>query len=180
MGNKGNGIVKYFNSSYENILYVGGCSKAYSSLAAFVGCSKKMQKFLKAFATPYDLSGPCPTASLATLYKGLEINEKRGDQYRTKLFNLTQKAIKGIRDLGYTVVNKTGFPIVSVHIGDTDNLIASSNILFEEGILVTSCPYPMTARGDEVQRITITAANTDEEIDQLINAFKVVKEKLNL
>lgn len=178
LGKKGNGIVKYFGFDYENIIYVGGCSKAYSSLAAFVGCSKEMKTFIEAFATPYDLSGPCPTASLATLLKGLEINDLRGDDYRTKLWHLTNKVIEGLSALGYTVYNKTGFPIVSVHIGNTEKLINTANILFDEGILVTVAPYPMMKKGEEVHRITLTSANTEEEIEQLIDAFKKIKEYL--
>lgn len=178
LGHKGNGIVKYYGLDYENIIYVGGCSKAYSSLAAFVGCSKEMKTFIEAFATPYDLSGPCPTASLATLLQGLEINEKRGEEMRKKLWDLTDKAIKGLRELGYEVMNKTGFPIISVKIGDTDKLINTANILFDEGMLMTVCPYPMMKKGEEVHRITMTAANTEEEVDQLIAAFKKIKQYL--
>lgn len=175
LGHKGNGIVKYFNMNYDNIIYVGGCSKAYSSLAAFVGCSKEMETFIKAFATPYDLSGPCPTASLATLLQGLKINEERGELYRKKLYDLTHQAIKGLSNLGYKVLNKTGFPILSVHIGDTDKLIKTANILFDEGILVTVAPFPMMKKGEEVHRITITSANTEDEIEKLIDAFKKIK-----
>lgn len=175
LGYKGNGIIKHFGMNYDNVLYVGGCSKAYSSLAAFVACTKEMKTFIEAFATPYDLSGPCPTASLATLLKGLEINEKRGDVYRKKLWHLTDRVITGLREMDFKVVNTTGFPIVSVHIGDTQNLIETANILFDEGILVTVAPYPMVKEGEEVHRLTITAVNTNEEIDQLLHAFKKVK-----
>ncbi|KKR45716.1 MAG: 7-keto-8-aminopelargonate synthetase-like protein enzyme [Parcubacteria group bacterium GW2011_GWB1_40_14] len=177
-GYKGNGVVKYYGMSYDNIIYVGGCSKAYSSLAAFIGCTNEMKKFLEAFATPYDLSGPCPTASLATMLKGLEINEKRGDEYREKLWKLTERAIDGIRKLGFTVINKTGFPIVSVVIGDTDKLIDTANILYEKGILVTVAPFPMVKRGEECHRITLTSANTEQEVDQLIGAFAEIKKYL--
>ncbi|MCX6745270.1 MAG: pyridoxal phosphate-dependent aminotransferase family protein [Candidatus Parcubacteria bacterium] len=179
LGKKGNGIVKYYGLDYENIIYVGGCSKAYSSLAAFIGCSQVMSAFIKAFATPYDLSGPCPIASLATLSQGLKINEKRGEKFRLKLWNLTQKALKGLRAQGYTVINRTGFPILSVHIGDTAKLIKTANFLFKEGILVTVAPYPMMKKGEEVHRISITAANTEEDVGQLIAAFGKIR-KINI
>ena len=67
-GYRGNGIVKRAGLRYEedHLMYVAGFSKAYSSLAAGVACSAATQAFIKAYATPYDLSGPCPTASLAT------------------------------------------------------------------------------------------------------------------
>lgn len=178
-GHRGNGIVKYFGMNYDNIIYVGGCSKAYSSLAAFVGCSHQMETFIEAFATPYDLSGPCPIASLATMLQGLKINDIRGDIYRKKLHSLSHKAIEGLRELGYTVLNKTGFPIISVLVGDSDKLIETANKMFEEdGILVTVSPYPMMKKGQEVQRITMTAANTEEEVDILLNAFKKFKDLL--
>ncbi|HSX33330.1 MAG TPA: aminotransferase class I/II-fold pyridoxal phosphate-dependent enzyme [Candidatus Saccharimonadales bacterium] len=177
-GHRGNGIVKYFGMDYENILYVGGCSKAYSSLAAFIACSQNMKTFLEAFATPYDLSGPCPTASLATLLKGLEINEKRGDQYRQQLWDVTKAAIDGLRDMGFTVMNKTGFPIASVWIGNSEDLIATANILFDEGILVTAAPFPMVRQGDECHRLTFTSANTQEEVQSLLQAFAKVKDYL--
>jgi 8-amino-7-oxononanoate synthase len=176
LGKKGNGIVKYFGMEYDNIIYVGGCSKAYSSLAAFVACSKEMKTFIEAFATPYDLSGPCPTASLSTLLQGLHINEKTGDENRKKLFDLTSQAINGLRGLGYKVLNKTGFPIISVLVGDTEKLVKTANVLFDEGILVTVAPYPMVKKGEEVHRITITSANTEEEVGKLISAFSKIRE----
>lgn len=174
-GHRGNGIVRYYGLDYENIIYVGGCSKAFSSLAAFVGCSKKMQRFIKAFSTPYDLSGPCPTASLATLISGLEINEKRGDAYRAKLFQLTKSSILGLRELGFEVINESWFPIVFVKIGDNEDTIATANLLFESGILVTVSPYPMVTPGNEGHRITLTAANSEEDVQQLLQAFNEVK-----
>lgn len=177
-GYKGNGIVKYAGCGYENIVYVGGCSKAYSSLAAFVACTKKMKTFLQAFATPYDLSGPCPTASLATLWKGLDVNEQRGDAYRKRLWELTHRGISGLRQLGFEVVNVSGFPIVSVKIGDTEKLIETANFMFDEGVMATICPYPMVIKGEEIHRLTFTAANTDEEVTQLLDVFAKIKKML--
>jgi 8-amino-7-oxononanoate synthase len=174
-GYKGNGLVRHCAQSYDNILYVGGLSKAYSSLAAFISCSKPMKEFLKAFATPYDLSGPCPTASLQSLLTGLEVNEKIGTQLRGNLFHLTKKTIDGLRDRGFYIDNRTYFPIVSVWIGNTEHLIKASHILWENGILVTLSPYPMVKKGDETLRITVTAANTNDEVDRLLAAFDKIK-----
>lgn len=173
-GERGNGIVKHFAGGYDNVLYVGGCSKAYSSLAAFVACSNKMQRFVKTFATPYDLSGPSPTASLATLLQGLAVNDVRGDAIRDRLWALTQRVVVGLRGLGFEVDNRTGFPIVSARIGDSALLEKCANLLFERGILVTVCLFPRAKRGEETFRITVTAANTDDEVDELLVAFAAV------
>ena len=168
-GYRGNGIVRHFDMSYEddNIMYVAGFSKAFSSLAAGVACSKKTKSFMKAYATPYDLSGPCPTASLASLMAGIAFNEVHGDAYRKKLYSLTKMAVDGLRELGFHVDNDNYFPIICVWVGDTDTLIESAKILFESGVLLTLGPYPMVPKGQEELRITITAANTEEEIKKV-------------
>lgn len=177
-GHRGNGVVKHFGFDYDNILYVGGLSKAYSSLAAFIACNKRMKEFIKAFATPYDLSGPCPTASLQSVLTGLAVNVSRGDQIRRKLYDLSKKSIDGLRDRGFHIENDTYFPIVSVWIGDTEHLIHAADILWKSGILITLAPYPMVRRGQETLRITVTAANTDEEVDRLLAAFDRIKQYL--
>lgn len=178
-GFKGNGIVRHFQNNYDNILYVSGFSKAYSSLAAGISCSHRMKNFLKAYATPYDLSGPCPTASLQSLISGLSINEKQGDQIRTTLYQLTLKTINGLRAQGFYIDNDTYFPIISVWIGNTDYIKQAAQILWQNGILVTLAPYPIVKQGHESLRITITAANTILEVNKLLKAFEKVKAYLN-
>lgn len=178
-GLKGNGVVQHFGMDYDNVLYVGGLSKAYSSLAAFIACSRRMKSFLKAYATPYDLSGPCPTASLQTMLAGLAFNECHGDDVRRNLFRLTRNALGGLRKLGFHIHNNTGFPIVSAWVGETDHLIQAARILWENGILITLAPYPMVRKGDETLRITMTAANTDEDVERLVMAFEKVRDYLN-
>jgi 8-amino-7-oxononanoate synthase len=84
--------------------------------------------------------------------------------------------IDGLRALGFTVHNKTGFPIIYAVIGNNDNLIASANKLFEDGILVTVSPYPMVPKGLEGHRITMTSANTKEQVTHLLNCFDKIKE----
>lgn len=174
-GFKGNGVVQHFGMDYDNVLYVGGLSKAYSSLAAFIACSKRMKSFLKAYATPYDLSGPCPTASLQTVLAGLAFNERHGDDVRRNLHRLTRNALHGLRELGFHIDNNTGFPILSAWVGDTDHLIQAARILWENGILITLAPYPMVRKGDETLRVTVTAANTDEDVKCLIAAFGKIR-----
>jgi len=180
-GVRGNGIVRHFGLGYEDdhVMYVGGFSKSLSSLAAGVTCSRATKAFLKAYATPYDLSGPCPTASLASLLAGLAINATRGDALRDKLHALTMRAIAGLRALGFEVDNDTGFPIISVWCGDNERLIAASRILFDAGVLLTLGPYPMIPKGKEELRITVTSANTEEQVDaHLLVGFAKVREYL--
>jgi 8-amino-7-oxononanoate synthase len=178
-GHRGNGVVRHFDHAYDRVLYVGGLSKAYSSLAAFVTCTPRMKAFLKAYATPYDLSGPCPTASLQSLLLGLDVNARDGAELRQRLYRLSKRTIDGLRNLGFTIDNDTYFPIVSVWIGSTQHLTAASRILWEHGILITLAPYPMVRKGNECLRITVTAANTQAQVESLLAAFAKVRAYLD-
>ncbi|HWB36515.1 MAG TPA: pyridoxal phosphate-dependent aminotransferase family protein, partial [Rugosimonospora sp.] len=64
-GSRGNSVVRHLGESYDNIILVGGFSKAYSSLLAFVALPTWLKNHLKVAAPPYLYSGPSPTASLA-------------------------------------------------------------------------------------------------------------------
>src|SRR4029450_557985 len=45
-GMRGNSVVRYSGESYEGIILVGGFSKSYSSLAAFVACPTELKELL--------------------------------------------------------------------------------------------------------------------------------------
>src|SRR3974377_260313 len=78
-GVKGNSIMRHLDVSYDHVVLVGGFSKSYSSLLAFVAVPTALKESLKVLAPPYLYSGPSPVASLATALTGLEVNRKRGD-----------------------------------------------------------------------------------------------------
>ena len=93
-GARGNAVVKYAGETYDNIVLVGGLSKAYSSLLAYVACSSDIKRLIKACAAPYLYSGPSPTASLATVLAGLDVNEKRGEELRADLYRKTVRVLE--------------------------------------------------------------------------------------
>ncbi len=78
-GTRGNGIIRHQGETYENVIFVAGFSKAYSSLLAFLTLPTRLKDVLKVAAPPYLYSGPSPVASLATTIAGLDVNERRGD-----------------------------------------------------------------------------------------------------
>ena len=60
-GMRGNSIVRHCGESYENLILVGGFSKAYSSLLAFIACPTEIKEMLKVTAAPYLYSAPPPS-----------------------------------------------------------------------------------------------------------------------
>ena len=95
-GYRGNSIVRYYDESYENLVLVAGFSKSYSSLAAFLALPTSLKNYLKVAAPPYLYSGPSPTASLATVLAGFDVNELEGDDIRRSLCQKTRRVLDQI------------------------------------------------------------------------------------
>jgi 8-amino-7-oxononanoate synthase len=170
-GCRGNGVVRHFGEDYERIVLVGGLSKAYSSLAAFIACPPELKRLLKTAAPPYLYSGPSPVASLATVIAGLEVNEECGDEIRADLWDKTDRVLRCLERLGAHTPNRSGFPIIEVPLARGDDIDAVGRFLFEHGIYVTLAAYPLVPRDEVGFRIQVTAANSTAEIDQLVEVL---------
>ncbi len=171
-GMRGNSIVRYYGESYENLILVGGFSKAYSSLLAFIACPTEMKELLKVAAAPYLYSGPSPVASLATTLAGFEVNERRGEQLRERVWRHTTRVTECLAQLEVQTPNHSGLPIVEIPLRDHEHIGEVGQLLFERGVYVTLAAYPLVPRDEVGFRVQLTAANTDAEIDTLITALE--------
>jgi 8-amino-7-oxononanoate synthase len=179
-GNGGNSIVRYADETYDNVILVAGLSKAYSSLAAFLTCPPELKRLLKTAAPPYLYSGPSPIASLATVLAGLDLNEERGDAIRADLWRKTASVLDCLDRLGVHTPNRSGFPIIEVPLARHEEIDAVGRFLFDEGIYVTLAAYPLVPRDEVGFRIQVTAANTDAEIEQLIDVLGRLASRFDL
>ena len=170
-GMRGNSIVRHLDESYDNVVLVAGLSKSYSSLAAFIACPTELKRLLKTAAPPYLYSGPSPVASLATTIAGLEVNERRGDEIRAELWAKTDRVLRALDALGIYTPNRSGFPIIEVPLAKPDDIDALGRFLFAHGVYATLAAYPLVPRQEVGFRLQVTAANTDAEVDQLIEVL---------
>jgi 8-amino-7-oxononanoate synthase len=167
-GKRGNSLVRHVGESYESIVLVGGFSKAYSSLLAFIACPSEIKQMLKVAAPPYLYSGPSPVASLATVLTGLDVNESRGDALRADICAKTARVLECLERIDAVTPNHSGLPVIEIPIARHEQIAEVGRILFDRGIYVTMAVYPLVPRDEVGVRVQITAANTDAEIDRLI------------
>jgi 8-amino-7-oxononanoate synthase len=177
-GRRGNGIVRWHGIGYDNVVYVAGMSKAYSSLAAFFTCPVALRPYLQAAVTSYVYSGPCPTASLATALAGLEVNARDGDVRRAAVYALSRRLGEGLRALGYATDNNGYFPIQSAYVGSAERVVHGGRFLFERGFTATMQAYPVVPRDRGVLRFTLTSANTEDEVEGLLTALRAMRDAL--
>jgi myxalamid-type polyketide synthase MxaB len=179
-GYRGNGMVRHFGLDYcrDRIVYVAGLSKSFSSYAAFVTCFDEKMKWNLQASGPFVFSGPTCVASLASALAGLRVNAREGDEKRRQIFRLTHRFVTAVRELGFEVDNGGFFPIIGVVVGEFDDLVRACRLLWEHDILITPAMYPAVPMDRNLVRFSITAVNTDAEVDHAIGALRAVREAL--
>src|SRR6185312_1849908 len=172
----GNSIVRHCDETYDNLVLVGGFSKAYSSLLAFIACPTDVKDLLKVAAPPYLYSGPSPVASLATVLAGFDVNESRGDALRARLHGLTGRILDCLDRLGVATPNRSGFPIIEVPLRDHARIATVGEFLYRRGVYVTLAAFPLVPKNEVGFRFQVTAANTDAEVDRAIAGLEALAE----
>jgi 8-amino-7-oxononanoate synthase len=176
-GMRGNSVVRFAGESYDNLVLVGGFSKAYSSLLAFIACPTEVKQMLKVAAPPYLYSGPSPVASLATVLAGFDVNDRRGDQIRADLHRLTVRVLDAMEDMGIATPNRSGLPIIEIPLRDHTKIDEVGRFLFDRGVYVTLAAYPLVPKAEVGFRVQLTAANTDAEVDLLLDALGTLADR---
>lgn len=179
-GHRGNSIVRYYDETYDNLILVAGFSKSYSSLAAFLALPTALKNHLKVAASPYLYSGPSPTASLATILAGLRVNDTEGDDIRRALRGKTESVLARIHELGLRTLNRSGFPVIEVPVARPEDIDEVGRFLFDRGIYVTLAAYPLVPRSQVGFRIQVTAANSDDQIEQLNDTLSQLAERFDM
>jgi 8-amino-7-oxononanoate synthase len=179
-GRRGNSVIRHFDETYDNLVLVGGFSKAYSSLLAFIACPTEVKNLLKVAAPPYLYSGPSPTASLATVLKGFDVNEQRGDELRAVLCHHTMRVLDCLAELGVYTPNHSGYPIIEIPLRDHRRISEVGRFLFHRGVYVTLAAYPLVPKVEVGFRVQLTAANTDEEVTTLIGVLRELADRGDL
>jgi 8-amino-7-oxononanoate synthase len=176
-GFRGNSVVRHVDESYQDVVLVGGFSKSYSSLLAFIACPTEVKDLLKVAAPPYLYSGPSPVASLATVLAGFDVNERRGDALRAELARLTNRVLDALDRLDVVTPNHSGFPIIEIPITDHRRIDQVGRVLFDRGVYVTLAAYPLVPKDEVGFRVQLTAANTDAEVDRLIEVLEELSDR---
>ncbi|MDP9144227.1 MAG: aminotransferase class I/II, partial [Actinomycetota bacterium] len=123
---------------------------------------------------------PSPIASLATTLAGIEVNEKRGDLYRTEIHRKTHRVLDHLASLGIYTPNTSGFPIIEIPLANHEDIDIVGQYLFNRGIYATMAAYPLVPRHEVGFRIQVTAVNGDDQIALLCDVLGELVDRFDL
>ncbi|MEV0247175.1 pyridoxal phosphate-dependent aminotransferase family protein [Nocardia sp. NPDC050712] len=176
-GHRGNSVVRHLGQGYDNLILVGGFSKAYSAILAFIALPTALKEKLKYSAPPYLYSGPSPTASLAGVLAGFDVNDRYGDALRADLYTNTKRVLDQLETLGVRTPNVSGSPIIEIPVADPERVPDAARVLWDRGIYVTLAAYPLVPKDESGFRIQMTAVNTPEQVGHLCETLVVLAEQ---
>jgi glycine C-acetyltransferase len=178
LGRNGRGSVDHFGLKGRVAVQVGTLSKAVGVLGGYVAGSQALRDILIQRARPFLFSTSHPPAVAAACLEAIRIMDDEPELVE-RLWANTQRFKAELGRLGFDT-GRSETPITPVMLGDSETTIRFSNRLFEEGVFGTSVVYPTVALDRSRIRTIVTAAHTDEMLDQALAAFDRVGRELGV
>lgn len=169
LGRHGEGSLAHFNlPASPRILLMGTLGKAAGVGGAFVAGSATAIEYLLNKGRSYIFTTAAPPAIACALSKSLHII-RNGDALRANLM----ARIAQLRDgLAGKPLLPSATAIQPYIVGDNEAAVALSKALWERGLWVPAIRPPTVPKGTARLRISVSAAHTAADIDQLLSALK--------
>ncbi len=178
LGRAGRGTVDHFDLHGRVTIQVGTLSKAVGVLGGYVAGSQALRDILVQRARPFLFSTSHPPAVAAACIEAIRIMQDEPELLE-RLWANTRRLKTELARLGFDI-GHSETPITPVILGDSETTIRFSNRLFEEGVFGTSVVFPTVALDRARIRTIVTAAHTDELLDQALSAFDRVGRELGV
>lgn len=178
-GKSGRGTEEYFDLMGSVDIINSTLGKALGgAMGGYTTGPKELIQLLRQKSRPYLFSNSLSPAIVGCGIKVMDMLLKPND-----LIGNLQKNTKKFRNemtkAGFTISGQD-HPISPVMLGEAKLAQDVANEMLQHGIYVIGFSFPVVPKGKARIRVQISAAHTEEEIDQCINAFITVGRKFNV
>jgi glycine C-acetyltransferase len=178
LGRNGRGSVDHFGLHGRVAIQVGTLSKAVGVLGGYVAGSAALREVLTQRARPFLFSTSHPPAVAAACLEAIRVFEEEPELI-DRLWANTRRFKAELTRLGFDT-GRSETPITPVILGDSETTIRFSERLLGEGVFGTSVVFPTVALDRARIRTIVTAAHTDEMLDQALDAFARVGREMGV
>jgi glycine C-acetyltransferase len=151
---------------------LGGASGGYTA------GRREVIDWLRQRSRPYLFSNSLAPVIASATIRVLDLLES-GDELRLRLEHNAARFRGGLEHAGFVLAG-AGHPIIPVMLGDARVASEMAERLLAEGIYVIAFSFPVVPQGKARIRTQMSAAHTDDDIDQAIEAFARVGRAMGL
>ena len=180
LGPGGRGTAAHFGLQSPNLLVMGTLSKAAGSAGAFVAGDATLVEWLLQRTRSYIFATAAPamiTEALRASLRLIEAEDWRRERIRshaTRLRDAMQPAGRPVHATMLPRLLPSPTPIQPIVIGDNTAALDAMSHLWREGLWVPAIRPPTVPEGTARLRVSLTAAHSDADVDELIAALAVV------
>jgi 8-amino-7-oxononanoate synthase len=178
IGEGGRGSASTFGLKDDVHLITGTFSKSFSSIGGFCVGDRDVVEYIRHEASTHMFSAAMPPSTVATVLKCLEILRNEPGRL-DRLQEISDYMRDGFRNLGFDVW-ESETPIIPVVVGDMETCFRFWRALIDEGVFVNAVVPPGVPKGQALMRTSYMATHTDEELNQILDAFHKVGKKLGV
>lgn len=170
IGAAGGGVLEVCGLHQADVpVLVGTLGKGFGTFGAFVAGSDALIETLIQKARTYVYTTALPAAVAEATRASLKIVITEPWR-REKLQLIAQHFRNGALQLGLQLMPSTS-PIQPIVIGESQQAVAISNLLLNDGFLVSAIRPPTVPPGSARLRVTFSALHDYEQVDQLLEAI---------
>jgi len=172
LGKRGSGLVEELSLEGQVDIQMGTLSKAAGSFGAYACGTKVLRDYLINKSRSFIYTTAIPPALAQASRAALQII-RQGDSLRRQL-QLNANYLRVELDiLGFDTMNSST-PIIPILVKDPLQAKAMSKRLLEQGIFVQAIRPPTVPMATSRLRLTVMATHTQEDLDRLLNALRVL------
>lgn len=176
LGDKGAGTTSHFGLYGRVDIQLGTLSKALGVMGGYIAGSAPLKEWLINRGRPYLFSTGHPPMVAAALIAALDVMENDPEPMK-RLWDNANKWKAALTAEGFDTMGSET-PITPVYVGDEGKAQQMERLLWDEGVYALAIVYPTVGLGKARIRTMPSAAHTEEDLAEALEAFKRVRDKL--
>lgn len=179
LGENGRGTAEYFGLEKETDLVMVTASKSLASIGGFIAGKEEVIHYIKHHARSLIFTAALPPAQVAAISAALDIIQEEPER-RKRLWEITNKMLKGFKELGFNTRNSQT-PIIPILVGGgLQRVFTFWRMLYDEGVFASPVLPPAVPEGEELIRTSYMAIHTDEQLEFILEKFAKVGRQFGL
>lgn len=170
-GERGLGLTEAMGVLDEVDFIVGTFSKSLAGIGGFCVSPHAELELLRLASRPYVFTASPSPAVIAGTREALKL-VLEGQHLRSQLHQNMDRLYAGAKALGYRLGSTEPGPVAALILPDRETALAHWQHLFSEGVYANLMIPPATPNGLCLLRLSLSAAHTTDDIDQILRALE--------